>query len=152
MKLLLVDDHILFREGLTSLLDSQMDLTVVGAAKSVASAVVKVRELQPDLVLMGFNLPDGTGLDATRSILAERPDTHIVLLTVRDDDERLFEAIRCGAKRYLLKSSPAVEMLDYLRTVSCGETTISQKMTNRILPTVPAMKYGRTMPENMFLS
>lgn len=118
MKLLLVDDHILFKEGLTSLLNAQIDLTVAGTAASVAGAVVKARELRPDLVLMNFNLPDGTGLEATRAILAEQPDTPIVFLAAHDDDDRLFEAIRCGAKGFLLKSVPVMDLLFLLHSVA----------------------------------
>ena len=147
MKLLLVDDHILFKEGLTSLLGAQVDLTIVGTATSVADAVVEARELKPDLVLMDFNLPDGTGLDATRAILAEQPDTHIVLLTVHDEDDRLFEAIRCGAKGYLLKSVPVKDLLDYLRGVVRGEAAITREMTSRVLAKFAELEPRQTLPE-----
>jgi CheY-like chemotaxis protein len=102
--ILLVDDHILFREGLVSLLASHPDLKVVGQAGSMREAVATARALKPQLVLMDISLPDGTGLEATQAILADQPGAKIVFLTVHDDDERLFAAIRAGAMGYLLKN------------------------------------------------
>jgi len=133
MRVLIVDDHVLFREGLVSLLRAQPDITVVGEAGSVAEAIAMTRELEPDLVLMDFGLPDGTGLDATQAILAERPGTNIVFLTVHEQDDRLFAAIRCGAKGYLLKNVPVSKLLDYLQGVQRGEAAISPTMTSHIL-------------------
>jgi len=133
MKVLIVDDHVLFREGLVSLLKAQPDITVVGEAGGVAEAIGMTRELEPDLVLMDFGLPDGTGLDATQAILAERPGTNIVFLTVHEQDDRLFAAIRCGAKGYLLKNVPVAKLLDYLRGVERGEAALSPTMTSHVL-------------------
>ena len=133
MNVLIVDDHALFREGLVSLLDAQPDITVVGEAGSVAEAITLARELGPELVLMDFGLPDGTGLDATQAILAERPETNVVFLTVHEQDSRLFAAIRCGAKGYLLKNVPVSKLLEYLRGVERGEAALSPAMTSQIL-------------------
>lgn len=133
MKILIVDDHVLFREGLASLLNAQADITVLGQASSVQEATTLANELQPDLVLMDFGLPDGTGLDATKVILAARPQTKIVFLTVHEDDERLFEAIRTGAKGYLLKNVHVSKLLAFLRGVERGEAALMPDMTNRIL-------------------
>lgn len=133
MRILIVDDHILFQEGLTSLISSQPDLTVVGSAASVKEAISKACLLAPDVILMDFSLPDGTGLDATREILAERPSTSIVFLTVSEDDDRLFEAIRFGAKGYLVKDIPGSQLLSYIRGLKHGEAAISPKLTAHIL-------------------
>ena len=111
MRILVVDDHILFREGITSLLNKQSDITVVGGASSAEEAITQARLLHPDVVLMDFNLSNGTGLDATRAILAEAPSTKIIFLTVHEEDERLFQAISHGAKGYLLKNTPITELL-----------------------------------------
>lgn len=131
--ILLVDDHILFREGLVSLLEGQPGFRVVGEAGTVSEAIKMAEELQPDLILMDFTLPDGTGLMATKAILAKRPATKIVFLTVHQEDERLFDAIRSGAKGYLLKNVSVNRLLEYLRGVAQGEAAVSQAMVGRLL-------------------
>lgn len=132
VKILLVDDHVLFREGLVGLLDSQPDFQVIAQAGSVAEARRLARDLKPDIILMDFGLPDGTGLDATHAILGDNPDIKIVFLTVHEEDDRLFAAIRSGAKGYLLKNVPISKLLSFLRGVERGEVAISPAMTSRI--------------------
>ena len=144
MKLLVVDDHVLFREGLVSLINRQEDLHVIGEAGSVADAVRMAGELQPDMVLMDFNLPDGTGLDATRAIVELLPETKIVFLTIYDDDERLISAIRLGAKGYLLKNIPVANLLSALRGLLRGEAALSRVMTSRILEEFSHTAQGST--------
>jgi two-component system nitrate/nitrite response regulator NarL len=143
VKTLLVDDHALFREGLASLLAGQPDFTVIGEAGSVQEAILMACDLRPHLVLMDFTLPDGTGLDATRAILAECPQTQIVFLTVHEEDERLFAAIRSGAKGYLLKNVPVAKLLSFLRGLKQGEVAITPKMTSRILDEFSRMEPTR---------
>ncbi|MCP5099481.1 MAG: response regulator transcription factor [Chloroflexi bacterium] len=133
MRILLVDDHVLFREGLSSLLGAQPNLDIVGAAKSVTEAIELAAALRPDLILMDFTLPDGTGADAAQAILSKQPDAKIVFLTVHEDDDRLFAALREGAKGYLLKNTPVEKLITYLHGVACGEAALSPKMTSRIL-------------------
>ncbi len=103
IRIVLVDDHTLVREGLASLLDSQPDIQVVGEAGDGLEALVKAQELGPDLVLMDVTMPGCDGLEATRLILQAMPDVRIVMLTVHDEDEKLFEAIRSGAVDYAQK-------------------------------------------------
>ena len=98
MKILFVDDHILFREGLVSLLKSEPDMDVVGQAGSVREAVEMARRHRPDLILMDFSLPDGSGAEASAAILCEQPGCKIVFLTVYEANEKLFEAIRAGSR------------------------------------------------------
>jgi two-component system nitrate/nitrite response regulator NarL len=141
-KILLVDDHALFREGLASLLAGQPDFAVIGEAGSVQEAIAMARTLRPDLVLMDFTLPDGTGLDATRAILSACPETQIVFLTVHEDDERLFAAVRSGARGYMLKNVPVAKLLERLRGLERAEAAISPAMTSRILEA-----FARTSPE-----
>jgi DNA-binding NarL/FixJ family response regulator len=133
MRVLIVDDHKLFLDALSSLVGSQPDFTVVGAADSVREAISKAGSLRPDIVLMDFFLGDGTGLDATEAILKIHPAASIIFLTVHEEDDRLFEAIRYGAKGYLLKSTPAVELLESLRGLGKGLAAIHPKLTARII-------------------
>ena len=133
MRVLVVDDHVLFQEGISSLLNKQPDLTVVGGAGSVKEAISKSLCLQPDVVLMDFSLPDGTGLEATQAILEKRPSTKIVFLTIHEEDERLFQAIRCGARGYLLKNTPVTQLLAYLRGLEQGEVALTSSSISRIL-------------------
>jgi DNA-binding NarL/FixJ family response regulator len=130
---MIVDDHILFREGLAGLLRSQDDMDVVGECGSVYEATEMAAQLHPHIVLMDFSLPDGTGLEATRTILAEVPNTQIIFLTVHDNDERLIAAMRAGAKGYLLKNLSVNKLLASLRALERGEAAISRTMMARIL-------------------
>lgn len=131
--LLIIDDHPLFREGLSSLLGSESGFQLVGGAGSVHEGIELARALHPDIVLMDFSLPDGTGLDATRAILAEYPDCKIVFLTVNEGDEDLLAAIRLGAKGYLLKNIAIADMISSLRALDRDEMALSRKMMNRIV-------------------
>jgi two-component system nitrate/nitrite response regulator NarL len=133
IRLLIVEDHIIMREGLVSLLASQPDFEVIGEAGTVADAIELSRELKPDLILMDYGLPDGTGLDATRAILSENPEINIVFLTVHETDDDLFAAIRYGAKGYLLKNIAVGKMVEALRGMARGEAPLSRQMTGRVL-------------------
>jgi DNA-binding NarL/FixJ family response regulator len=134
---------VLFREGLMSLLAPQPDLRVIGQAGTLQEAIDAARKLRPEIILMDFTLPDGTGLDATLAILADLPETKIVFLTVHEDDETLFATIRAGAVGYLFKNTRSAELLKRLRAVTRGEAGISPAIALRILDefsktTVPA--------------
>lgn len=133
MRILLVEDHILFQESLGRLLDAQSDITVVGGATSMVQAVMKARQLKPDVILMDFTLPDGTGVEATKTILAELPATKIIFLTIHEEDEKIFEAIRHGALGYLPKNVTSSSLLSYLRGLERGEVAIQPEFTARIL-------------------
>ena len=133
MKLIVVDDQVLFREGLVNMLKAQADITVVGEAGSVREAVEKALEAQPDMVLMDLILPDGDGLEAMRAILAQRPDTKIVILTIHDSFDMLKWAFLYGAKGFLLKNMPMSKIVVSLRAVDRGEVALSRAMTSRVL-------------------
>lgn len=117
MKVLLVDDHVLFREGLRSLLSGLQEFTVVGTAVTLAETLDKTATLEPDLILMDFNLSDGTGLEATHAILATQSEIKIVFLSTQDNDERLDEAVRAGAVGYLPKNISLNKLLAYIHRV-----------------------------------
>jgi len=133
MRILIVDDHVLFRQGLISLLHSEPDFEVVGEAGSKKAAVSLAREEKPDMVLMDFELPDGTGAETAREILQEHPTCQIVFLTVHAEDGKLIESVRSGAVGYILKRESITDMLAALRSVSRGEAAISRTMTRRIM-------------------
>jgi DNA-binding NarL/FixJ family response regulator len=133
IRVLLADDHILFREGLAGIIASQSDMEVIGEASDGLEAVVKSEQLQPDLILMDIQMPGIDGLEATRKIKQKLPDTTIVMLTVRDDEKKLFEAIKNGAQGYLLKNIRSREMLEMLRGALQGEPAISPHLAGRML-------------------
>ncbi len=132
-RILLADDHGLFREGLAGILSAQPDLQVVGEAGDGLEAIVKARQLKPDLILMDIQMPGCDGLEATRQIKQELPEVVIVMLTVRDEEEKLFEAIKNGAQGYLLKNIRARELLEMLRGALRGEAAISPLLAGRML-------------------
>jgi DNA-binding NarL/FixJ family response regulator len=132
-KVLVIDDHILFREGLMSLFRFSPDFEVVGGAGNVREGVDQARFYLPDIILMDFSLPDGTGLDATRAILAFHPSCQIVFLTVYEADDKLFAALRLGAKGYMLKNVASSDLLSSLRALERGEKAISRKMMSSVL-------------------
>jgi two-component system nitrate/nitrite response regulator NarL len=132
LRILLADDHLLFRKGLTQLLDSQPDFEVVGEATDGLEAVAQTRSLQPDLVLMDINMPKSDGFEATRQIKAKVPDVRIVMLTVSEDADDLKTAIQCGADGYLLKDLSPETLFQQLRGLGSGEAPISRAMTGKL--------------------
>jgi DNA-binding NarL/FixJ family response regulator len=132
-KILIIDDQILFREGLMSLLRSTPDFDMVGCAGSVFEGSEMAVLHKPDIILMDFSLPDGTGLDATRAILPRLPDCKIVFLTVYETDENLFAALRMGAKGYMLKNVSSTDLLSSLRALDRGEMAVSRKMMTTVM-------------------
>lgn len=138
--ILVVDDHVLFRDGLVSLFRSTPDFHVVDQAGTVKEGVEKAFHHKPDIILMDFSLPDGTGLDATRSILEELPDCKIIFLTVFETDDNLLAAIRLGAKGYMLKNVSSSSLISSLRALAQGEIAMSRKMMSKVL------EFSRSMP------
>lgn len=132
MRVLLADDHALFRAGISSLLRAWSQ-EVVGEAANGLEALELSRRLRPDLVLMDISMPDCNGLEATRLIKAELPDTRIVIVTVSDDDANLFEAIKSGAEGYLLKDASGEELQRTLEAVVSGEPALSSGLATKIL-------------------
>ena len=132
-KVLIVDDHIIFREGLMSLFRFTPDFKVLDGAGNVKEACEKANLYHPDIILMDFSLPDGTGLDAARMILREQPDCKIVFLTVYDTDEKLFAAIRVGAKGFIVKNVASSDLISSLRALDRGEMAVSRLMMSHIL-------------------
>jgi DNA-binding NarL/FixJ family response regulator len=132
-RVILVDDHQLFREGLATILNAQPDFEVIGSAGDGLEAQIKARKLKPDLILMDVIMPGCDGLEATQRIKKELPEVTIVMLTVRDEDDKLFQSIRNGAQGYLLKSMPSKGVLALLRGAVRGEAAITPALGARML-------------------
>jgi DNA-binding NarL/FixJ family response regulator len=133
MRVLVVDDQVLFRDGLASLIATQPDMVVVGEASDGEEGVAKARALRPDLILMDIRMPKMTGLEATRLIHQDLPAARVVILTVSDADDDLFEAIKAGAFGYLLKNLKAAALFDRLRGAFQGEVALSPLLAARVL-------------------
>ncbi len=133
MRILLVDDHVLFRKGVAALLSMRPDMQVVGEAGDGLDAIAAARELLPDVILMDISMPRCNGLEATRTLKREMPHVKIVILTVSDDDQHLFEAIKSGAQGYLLKNLEPYQLHDLLESISRGEAPLSGAIAAKIL-------------------
>ncbi len=134
-RILLADDHELFRHGLMALLNSQPDLLVIGQAKDGFEALKMARDLRPDLIIMDITMPLCDGVQATRLIREGNylPDGKIVMLTILDDDEKLLEAVASGADGYLLKGSSQTDFLAGVRGVAAGEAILPPRLAARLL-------------------
>ena len=132
-RLILADDHDLFREGLAGLINAQPDLTVAGQASDGLEALTLARDVKPDLIIMDINMPICDGLEATRLIRTEWPAARIVMLTVHDEDEKLFEAIKAGAQGYMLKSLHSADFLRGVRAALSGEAVLPPQLAARLL-------------------
>src|SRR3972149_11728864 len=133
IRLLLVDDHALFRKGLARLLEQERGFAVVGEAQDGAEAFKKAKDLKPDLVLMDIHMPGSSGIQATQQIREVLPATKVVILTVSEEDKNLFEAIKYGAHGYLLKKVDPTDLFEMLRGVFQGEAPISPSAAAKIL-------------------
>lgn len=143
IRVLIIDDHTLFREGLKALLKRKESVEIIGEAGNGKEGVEKAIELTPDVVLMDLNLPDISGIEAIRLILEKRPETKIVMLTVSEDDEDLFNAVRAGAMGYLLKNVEPDRLVSSVHKVAKGEATVSASLTDRIFAEFRTMSSER---------
>src|SRR6059058_3233843 len=133
IRVLLVDDHELVRQGVSSMLAKADDLTVVGEARTGREAIEAARKELPDVVLMDVRMPDMDGLEATRRIKEERPRTAVIMVTMHDNPAYLREAVRAGAAGYLLKDVSKDELLDAIRQVATGGAFIESQMLKGML-------------------
>lgn len=143
-RILLADDHHLFREGLANILKDQPDLEVVGEAGDGLEVIVKARKLKPDLILMDIGMPGCDGVEATQQIKKEMPDIIIIILTMRDEDDKLFEAIKSGAQGYLLKSIRSRHLVAMIRSALQGDAAISPGLGGRMLEEFRRLSYQTT--------
>jgi DNA-binding NarL/FixJ family response regulator len=133
IRVLLTDDHTLFRQGIRTLLAAEPDIEVVGEAADAAQAVTLARQVRPDVVLMDIGMNGMSSFEATRQIRKERPETHVVFLSMYDDDEYLAECVEIGANGYVLKDSPADQLLTALREVHNGGAYLSARLLARLV-------------------
>ncbi|SEK82250.1 DNA-binding response regulator, NarL/FixJ family, contains REC and HTH domains [Blastococcus sp. DSM 46786] len=132
-RLLVVEDHPLFRKGVLALLDTAADLEVVGVAVSGEDAVAQAGQLRPDVVLMDLQLPGMSGIEATRAITAAVRDVRVLVLTLFEDEDSVFMALRAGARGYVLKDADEEELTGAIRAVARGEAIFSPTVAGRVL-------------------
>ncbi len=133
IRVLLVDDQALFREGLATLLGLNPELELVGEAGNGAAAVEMWARLRPEVVLMDLRMPMMDGVEATRRILAMQPAARILVLTTFEEDAEVFAAVRAGAAGYLLKASPSEKLVEAIRAVAAGESVLQPSVTAKLL-------------------
>ncbi|RPH36876.1 MAG: DNA-binding response regulator [Chloroflexi bacterium] len=147
LRLLLVDDHEVVRQGLRALIERRPAFVVAGEAGTVAEAIAAARHLQPDLVLMDVRLPDGSGIEACRAIREELPATKVVMLTSYPDEEAVLAAILAGASGYLLKEIRGRDLVAALESVGRGDSLLDPAVTERVLARVRRMAAGDAQDE-----
>ncbi|MCB9422228.1 MAG: response regulator transcription factor [Ardenticatenaceae bacterium] len=133
IRVLIVDDHQLFRDGLRALLMAAPDMEVVGEAASGAEAVRLAAETQPHVILMDIQMPDGDGIEAARQIVAANSQIGVLMVTMFEDDQSVFAAMRAGARGYVLKGAKHDEMLRAIHAVSSGEAIFSPSIAGRMM-------------------
>lgn len=133
VKVLIADDHTLFRRGIAAVLAGQADLRVVGEAADGLEAIEKTKELVPDVVLMDLNMPNCSGLEATQALQSQMPEVKILVLTVSDAESDLFAAVKFGARGYLLKRAEPEELVHAITSVAQGGVMVSPLMATKLL-------------------
>ncbi len=133
IRILVADDHALFREGLSALLSSIPDIEVVGKAATGEEAISKAADLQPDVVLMDIQMPGINGIEGTRRIVRDSPHIGILIVTMFEDDDSVFAAMRAGARGYVLKGADQEEILKVIRAVAAGEAHFGPEIARRLM-------------------
>ncbi|WDH82955.1 response regulator transcription factor [Paenibacillus urinalis] len=134
IRIVIVDDHVVVRSGLSALLNGKHDIEVIADAADGDEAITKTEELRPDVVLMDFSMPPGKdGLTATTELKKKMPDVHVLILTMHDDEEYLFRAIQAGASGYILKSAPYEELITAIRSVAEGSAYLYPSATKKLM-------------------
>jgi DNA-binding NarL/FixJ family response regulator len=133
IRVLIADDHQLFRDGLRALLLAAPEMEVVGEAASGAEAIQLAAEVQPHVILMDIQMPDGDGIEATRQIMTANPNIGVLMVTMFEDDQSVFAAMRAGARGYVLKGAKHDEMLRAIHAVHSGEAIFSASIADRMM-------------------
>ena len=133
LRILIAEDHPLFRKGMISLLSSVPEFEVVGEARTGEEAIERAAQMQPDVILMDLQMPEVNGIEATRRILQESPNIRILVVTLFEDDDSVFMALRAGARGYVLKDADEAELTGAIRAVARGEAVFSGPVAERLL-------------------
>jgi len=151
IRVLVADDHPVFRRGMRAILGAEPDTELVGEATDGEEAVARGLELQPDVILMDLNMPKVSGIEATRQILEASPNTAILMLTMFEDDKSIFAAMRAGAHGYVLKGADGAETLRAIRAAASGDAIFSPAITRRLTHYFAAPERGhKTAPDQAF--
>jgi DNA-binding NarL/FixJ family response regulator len=133
IKLMIADDHKLFREGLKALLSITDDIEIIGEAGDGETILEKCQQIRPDIILMDINMPGSNGIQVTQSILEQFPQTGVIMLTMLEDDASVFAAMRAGARGYLLKGADPGEVLNVIRAVAEGQALFGPAIAARLM-------------------
>jgi DNA-binding NarL/FixJ family response regulator len=144
-RLILADDHRMFRQGLRELIERKTDFTIVGEATTGREVLAQVAELNPDIVLLDIQMPELDGVAVARQLGQSHPDVKLIMLTMYRQDQHVLEAIRAGARAYLLKDADAEELIDVLQRVHRGEAALDPALTARVFE---AVRRGTTTPSS----
>jgi DNA-binding NarL/FixJ family response regulator len=147
LRILVAEDHPLFRKGMISLLSSVPEFEVIGEAATGEKAVVRAAQLQPDVILMDLQMPQVNGIEATRRILQESPSVRILVVTLFEDEDSVFMALRAGARGYVLKDADEEDVVHAIRAVGKGEAIFSPAVASRVLAYFAASPPGGAPPQ-----
>ncbi|MEX0682579.1 MAG: response regulator transcription factor [Dehalococcoidia bacterium] len=142
VKIMLVDDHEVVRMGIRTLLERRPGFTIVGEAGTAAEAVSVAHQCEPDVIVMDIRLPDGNGVEATREIRGERPETKVIMLTSYADDEAIYGSIMAGASGYLLKQTRGQTLAEAIERVAAGDSLLDPAVTAQVLERMRALARG----------
>ena len=152
LRIMLVDDHEVVRQGLRALLEAEEDLDVIAEAGDGSQAIDTARIHEPDVVVMDVRMPDMNGVEACRGIRDMRPETQVIMLTSYSDDEALFNSIMAGAAGFVLKQIRGSDLVDAIRQVGSGQSLLDPSVTKRVLERLRKSKYDDTDPKLARLS
>ena len=133
IRVMVVDDHQVVREGVISMLRAASEIEIVGQAANAPEAIQRARELKPDVVLLDIRLPGTSGWEVCRTLCSNLPETHVIMLTSFQDEDYLFKALRAGARGYLLKTSSHEELVEAIRSVARGKRLLSPPMVDKLV-------------------
>jgi len=133
IRVLLTDDHTLFRQGMRTLLSAEPDIEIAGEASNASDAITFAQELRPDIVLMDVGMPGLSSFEATRQIRKQRPETRVIFLSMYDDEDYLSESVEIGASGYILKDSPADQLVSAIREVYRGGNYLTPRLLARLV-------------------